>query len=116
MSDDSPTEGVRPSEGDPELLLYDFLKYLATLALLILGAVLSLSGSDSSFSKRNLAIVIFVVAAAALIAIVAADRVVVLRMKGKPVDRTVSWSRGACMWLLTLGTGAFLSNWVNVFE
>ena len=61
MSDDSPTEGVRPSEGDPELLLYDFLKYLATLALLILGAVLSLSGSDSSFSKRNLAIVIFIV-------------------------------------------------------
>ncbi len=116
MSEDSTTQGVKPGENDPELLLYDFLKYLATLGLLILGAVLSLAGTDSGLSKRNLAIVIFAVAAAALIAIVAADRVVVLRMKGKPVDRTVNWSRSVCMWLLTLGTGAFLSNWLNLFE
>lgn len=116
MSDDISTEGVKPDERSSELLLYDFLKYLSTLALLILGAVLSLSGTEGTLSKRNLALVIFVVATAALIAIVAADRIVVLRQKGLPVDRTVNWSRGACMWLLAMGTGIFLSSWLSVFE
>ncbi len=116
MSEEATTAQVKPDERDPELLLYDFLKYLATLALLILGAVLSLSGTDTGMSKRLLAIVIFIVAAAALFAIVAADRIVVLRLQGKPIDRTTQWSRGVCMWLLSLGTGAFLSNWVNAFN
>lgn len=116
MSDEPAPEGVKPDEREPELLLYDFLKYLATIALLILGAVLSLAGTESSLPKFNLALVIFIVASAALLAIVAADRVVVLRMKGKPVDAMVSWSRSLCMWLLTFGTGVFLSNWVNLFQ
>ncbi|WP_373486558.1 hypothetical protein [Blastomonas sp.] len=115
MSDDSATDKIKPDERDPELLLYDFLKYLATLALLILGAVLSLTGTDSALPARNLAIVIIVMATAALVAIVAADRVVVLRLQDKPIDRTVRWSRSACMWLLTFGTGLFLSNWVSIF-
>jgi len=114
MNDD--TDHIKPDDRDAELLLYDFLKYLATIALLILGAVLSLAGTESALPKRTLSIAIFVVASAALIAIVAADRVVVLRGQGKPVDRTVQWSRGACMWLLALGTGVFLSNWVGSFE
>ncbi|MBV7267312.1 hypothetical protein [Erythrobacter ani] len=116
MDNAEETLGVKVDERDPDLLLYDFLKYLATIALLILGAVLSLAAPEIGLSRRRIALIVVVVAAAAFIAIVAADRIVVLRAEGKALDRWVHWSRGACMWLLALGTGFFLSNWINGFD
>ncbi|MBV7255390.1 hypothetical protein KCG44_01185 [Pacificimonas sp. WHA3] len=113
MNDAEETVGLKVDERDPDLLLYDFLKYLATIALLILGAVLSLAGPEAGLTRRKIGLVIIVVAAAAFIAIVAADRIVKLRAKGMALDRWVHWSRGACMWLLALGTGFFLSHWIN---
>lgn len=113
MSDEETKLGIRPDERDPELLLYDFLKFLTSLAILVLGGVLSLASGDMRTQRDGLAIVIVMVALAGVFAATGADGVVRARIGRRPLSRWTRMSRGVSMGLLGAGTGFFLSMWTQ---
>lgn len=115
MSDEE-TPGAAPDQHAPELLLYDFLKYLTTLSILVLGGVLSLNATSVKLPKISLGIVIVCVSVAATVAVTAADALVKARLRGRPIGRMVRWSRNLSLGLLGAGTGAFLSMWTQAIK
>ena len=116
MTDDDAT--VRPRSGDeadPEVLLYDYSKYLLTLALLVLGGVLSLTqGPDAAaISRKSLIVIIVLLAVSGVSSLSAANEVVRARTERRAVRARSRYFSQAAMGTLGMGVGAFLSVWVE---
>jgi hypothetical protein len=107
MDDDSLT---KPDMADGELLLYDYLKWITTLALLTLGGVLSLvQSADIELSNFKIGMVLVPICIAGVTALSGADGLVRKRLGMKS-----GWSKpNQCMHLsigaLGIGVGAFLA-------
>jgi len=112
MSDEE-TPGVAPEPTEAETLQYDFLKFLTTLAILVLGGVLSLAPSKEHLPRGSLVMVMIMVSMAGAVAAIGADGIVAARIAKRPLGRFARLSRGIAMGLLGAGTGFFLSIWTQ---
>ncbi len=119
MSDDiedsvGPATQLAP-ETDPDILLYDYSKYLLTLSMLILGGVLTISqGSDPATRPppATLLTVLVPIAASGFLSLSCLTTIVRSRVTGKPQTRAAAYNQAA-MALLGVGVGAFLFSWIN---
>lgn len=112
MSDEE-TPGVAPDPTEAQTLEYDFLKFLTTLAILVLGGVLTLAPSAKALPRESLVVVMIMVSMAGAIAATGAEAIVAARVAKRPLNRFARWSRGIAMGLLGAGTGFFLSIWTQ---
>ncbi|MBA3880048.1 MULTISPECIES: hypothetical protein [Sphingomonas] len=115
MSDEE-TPQIAPEPNEPDLLVYDFLKYLTTLAILVLGGVLSLNTVGQGLPRNGLVLVMILVSMAGVVAVTGADAIVAARVKSRPLGWMARWSRGLALGLLGAGTGAFLSMWTQALK
>lgn len=115
MSDDE-TPGAAPDPHAPALLLYDFLKYLTTLSILVLGGVLSLNATSVKLPRTGLGLVIACVSVAATVSVMGADAIVQARLRGRAIGWRTRWTRNLALGLLGAGTGAFLSMWTQAIK
>lgn len=119
MSDDiednvGPATQLAP-ETDPEILLYDYSKYLLTLAMLILGGVLTISqGGDPASRPPGLVllIVIIPIAASAFASLSCLATIVQSRITGVPKGGARMLNQIA-MGLMGAGVAAFLMSWID---
>lgn len=103
------------SEHYGESLLYDFAKFLTTLSLLILGGMLTLSGTASAGDLKffNIVFVSGAIALAGILAFSIANALVTARAVGtEPPSYLTKLLKGA-MGLIGLGTGGFLMMWLD---
>ncbi len=112
MNEDA-TEGVKPHEQDPLVLLYDYFKFLTTMSLLLLGGVLSLTDEDRVGSVRQVIVIIAFLAMAGLTALSGADAIVAARRSGRPLPWWTRYMRRVSMGCMGVGTGAFLTMWAE---
>ena len=112
MSDEE-TPGAAPELREPDVLQYDFMKFLTTLAILVLGGALSLAPSKEHLPRGSLVVVMVLVSMAGAVAATGADAIVTARIANRPLGRFARWSRGISMGLLGAGTGFFLSIWTQ---
>lgn len=115
MSDVSDTPITRPGDHDPELLLYDYSKFLLTLALLLLGGVLTLSQGPQGkeLQADQVMIVVIALALSCLCSLSVANDVVRARQSGKAVTRWAPRSGQAAMFFLGGGVATFLLMWLD---
>lgn len=119
MSDDI-EESVGPAtqlapETDPEILLYDYSKYLLTLSMLLLGGVLTISqGGDPAMRPPPLVLLTILVpiAGSGFMSLSCLAAIVGARVKGKP-QKSARWLNQAAMGLLGAGVASFLISWVE---
>ena len=119
MSDDiedsvGPATQLAP-ETDPEILLYDYSKYLLTLSMLLLGGVLTISqGSDPATRPPPLALLTILVpiAASGFLSLSCLATIVDARVKGKP-QKSARWLNQGAMLLLGTGVASFLVSWIE---
>lgn len=110
---------VRPrgvqDDHDPDVLLYDYSKYLLTLALLVLGGVLSLTqgAAAEAIPRKPLIVVVVLLAVSGVSSLSAANEVVRARTEGRAVRARSRYFSQAAMGTLGMGVGAFLSVWVK---
>ena len=117
MTDDDATVRARHGdEADAEVLLYDYSKYLLTLALLVIGGVLSLTqgAGGEAIPRKPLVVVIVLLAVSGVSSLSAANEVVRARTDGRPVRGRSRYFSQAAMGTLGMGVGAFLSVWVEM--
>lgn len=99
-----------PLGGDAQALLYDFFKWITTLALLTLGAVLSLSQSaDLTLSNRDVALVFVPLCIAGVVGLTGAEGVVRNRLNGQKPRLRPTIALWIAVAALGIGVGAFLS-------
>ncbi|MBX9813987.1 MAG: hypothetical protein A4S12_02095 [Proteobacteria bacterium SG_bin5] len=116
MSDEA-TEGAKPDERDTGVLLYDFAKYLSSLALVILGGVVTLtSGAAVKPPARTLALVIGLIAVGGAFAMSTAYSVVRARLGGRALPARPRFNIFLAQALIALGTGAFLASWFRALQ
>lgn len=119
MSDDiedsvGPATQLAP-ETDPEILLYDYSKYLLTLSMLILGGVLTISqGSDAADRPppQVLLTVLIPIAASGFLSLSCLATIVKSRLTGQRQGSARMLNQGA-MALLGAGVAAFLFSWIS---
>jgi len=122
MIEDSET-GVAPRDHAPadrygESLLYDFAKFLISLSLLVLGAMLTLSQAarDGDLKLFNIILVLGALALAAVTAFMVANALVDARSRSKePSPRLPTYLKIATA-LLGIGIGGFLKLWVDTLS
>lgn len=115
MSDAGETPTVKPDDRDPELLLYDYSKFLLTLGLLILGGVLTLVQGPASAKLAGSEVLMVVVplSLSCVCSLSVANDVVRARQKGRAVTRWVAASGQAAMFFLGSGVATFLLLWIR---
>jgi hypothetical protein len=98
---------------DADLLVYDASKYLLTLCLLILGAVLTLSETAvADVPPAALLIVIGFLAISGFLSISCISQVIAARFAGKPARYIRNLNRFALAFL-GAGVGGFMVVWVE---
>lgn len=119
MSDDiedsvGPATQLAP-ETDPEILLYDYSKYLLTLSMLILGGVLTIS-QNADLANRPPPLVLLTIlvpiAGSGFLSLSCLAAIVGARVKGKP-QKTARWLNQGAMLLLGAGVASFLISWIE---
>ena len=111
MDDDSNPPGSRPDAApDGELLLYDFLKHLTSLALLTLGGILIVAGTVDKADVKPIVLiaVLVVVSASGVLSFAGASEIVKKRYTGS-TTHNLDFYRKAAPMLLAIGAGMFLS-------
>ena len=96
-----------------EAMLYDFAKFLTTLALLMLGGVLTVTQTaDRAVAKPPVvAMVVLFIALAGICAISAAGKIAKLQI-GQGTERiTARHALVAAIFFLGMGSGGFLTLW-----
>jgi hypothetical protein len=119
MSDDS-EDSVGPAtqlapETDPDILLYDYSKYLLTLSMLILGGVLTISqGSDPATRPPPVVLISILVpiAGSGFLSLSCLATIVGARVRGKQPKNARMLNQGA-MGLLGAGVASFLISWIK---
>ena len=105
-----------PSDQHRESLLYDYLKHLASLSLITLGGILTISQMDATndISAGNLATAIVLVGAGGGLAFACSTELAAGRYAGKPLSRTFNWSRRIAPGFFVVGIGYALAMFVDV--
>jgi len=108
--DDSRVKPQAGTENYAETLLYDYAKFLTTLALLALGGVLSLSQSDDLDGVRpfSLALVIVSISIGGVSAFSTAYGIVMARAAGKEPSPWLRRYMAVALGGIGIGVGAFL--------
>ncbi len=101
-----------------ESLLYDFAKYLTTLAILALGGVLTLTQTvdRTDIKTFNIVASIIAISLAGTLAVTTANSIAHARSSGQPVPRYLHRYIAAAMALLGLGMGMFLFMWMDTLS
>lgn len=118
MSDDiedsvGPATQLAP-ETDPEILLYDYSKYLLTLSMLILGGVLTISQSTDPAGRPPPTVLLAIlvpIAGSGFCSLSCLSAIVRSRVAGKPQSSAAMLNQAA-MGLLGAGVAAFLVSWI----
>ena len=121
MSDDEPLPAIAPAEAAgtahyAETLLYDFGKYLTSLALLVLGGVLSLADRTAlraPDARLSLTLVLGTIALAAICGLSVAGAIVNARARGGMPPRPLRPTVHLGMLSLGVGVGTFMSGWIK---
>lgn len=110
----SPTLAPIDPAHSPDLLLYDLSKYLLTLCLLVLGGVLTVTGTaDEAPPPATLLVIIASLAISGFLSISCISTIVKARYALQPAPRYVRAVNGLALAFLGAGVGAFLVIWVN---
>ena len=98
-----------------ETLLYDFAKFMTTLSLLVLGAMLTLSGAARAGDLKifNIIFVSAAVALAGICSFMTANSLVDSRARGKEPSPHLSTIMKAATGLIGIGVGGFLMMWLD---
>ena len=117
MNDEESVAPFKPvrADDDPDLLLYDYSKYLLTLALLVLGGVLSLTqgAGGAKLDERLIIIVVVFLAVSGGASLSCANEIVRVRTGRRKRTRLLEVYNQAAMGFLGGGVGAFLFVWVG---
>ena len=109
----------RPSpsgrDGDAELLLYDFFKYLTSLVLLTLGGVLIvMKDFDPEDVKPPMVIAaILVISASGVLSFSGSSEIVRSRYSGTPANRSLKIAQAGAPAILAFGIGLFLAMFID---
>lgn len=113
MEEDAVVKPQAGPETAPDLLVYDLSKYLLSLCLLILGAVLTLGQTqEADIPTPALMLVIGCLAVSGLLSLSCINQVVSSRLKAKPARHIGALNRLA-LGFLGAGVGGFLVIWTN---
>jgi len=98
-----------------ETLLYDFSKFLTTLALLVLGGMLTLSSAARAGDLKlfNIIFVSSAVALAGVCSFITANALVDARAKGREPSPILPNLMKAATALIGMGVGGFLTMWLD---
>ena len=97
-----------------DLVLYDYFKHLTTLALLVLGGILTLALSEEADLKRaDVLIVLAVVSFAGITSFSGASEIARAQFQGNDPKR-IELYRKAAPAILSIGIGMFLMTFTKV--
>ena len=114
MSDE---ETKLPLDADPERygesLLYDYAKFVTTMALLVLGGVLTLTQAAAAgeLPAYNVGLILGSVSIGGVLALSTANALVDARSRQKAPSRWLSLNLKAAMAFIGIGLGVFLYMW-----
>lgn len=110
IEDESRVQPQPGTENYAESLLYDYAKFLTTLALLALGGVLSLSQTDDLQDVRpfNLALVVVSISIGGIFAFALCHGIVSARAADKAPSRWLRYYMTISLAGIGIGLGAFL--------
>jgi hypothetical protein len=109
---------LAPSEQYAEALVYDFAKFMTTLALLALGGVLSMSQGDALEGVKpfKLTIIIGSISIGGIAALSVPVSIATSRLKGKEPTRWLGWNLAIAVGSISLGLGAFLQMFIDAIR
>lgn len=116
MDDDATIPTIAPVDPahSPDLLLYDLSKYLLTLCLLVLGGVLTLTGTAAEAPPpATLLVIIGSLAISGFLSISCISTIVKARYALQPAPPYVRTVNGLALAFLGAGVGAFIVIWVT---
>jgi divalent metal cation (Fe/Co/Zn/Cd) transporter len=120
MMEGEDTTGVSPREQAPdhrygEALLYDFAKFLISLPLLVLGAMLTLSEAarEGDVKLTTIYIIVGALSLTAVIAFSVAHALVDARASGKEPSSRLAVVLKLATGLFGMGVGGFLFMWID---
>lgn len=101
-----------------ETLLYDYAKFVTTLSLIVLGAVLTLSGTaeGKAIPAEMLVLVTASVAGGGVAAVSVANAIVDARVAGRTPSRHLRKAMKLAMGLVGLGVGGFIVIWMDILR
>ena len=118
MSDDSDT--VTPMKAvdagpEPDILLYDYSKFLLTTTLLAFGGVLTLSASDADGGVKPLALIVVLISLflSGFSSIAAIGWIMSARRKGESVPSRAWTAHSIALAALGAGVGSFTVVWLQ---
>ena len=102
-----------PHDRYSEGLLYDYAKFMSTLALLALGGVLSLSqaADASSLPRWKIGFVIGAISLGGVFAFATANALVDARSRGREPSKRLPLQIKAATAAIAIGLGGFLQMW-----
>ncbi|MGZ8346959.1 MAG: hypothetical protein ACXWUP_07610 [Allosphingosinicella sp.] len=107
-----------PHDRYSEGLLYDFSKFMTTLALLALGGVLSLTqaAGDRDLPSWKIGLIIGAISIGGVFALTTANALVDARASGKEPSKRLPLQIKIAMGSIALGLGAFLQMWWKILQ
>ena len=107
-----------PERQDADALLYDWFKHLTSMAVLILGGIVTLVqlSSTAGIKKPVLATVLVVVALSGIMAFSGAEQIVRARLKGESVSPRIQWLMRFSAFFLALGIGGVLQMFMKALK
>ncbi|HZB69443.1 MAG TPA: hypothetical protein VE403_03670 [Sphingomicrobium sp.] len=108
------TPHARYGEG----LLYDYAKFMSTLALLALGGVLSLTqaAGASDLPRWKIGLIIGAISVGGVFALATANALVDARATGREPSKRLPLQIKVAMAAIAVGLGAFLQMWWNTIR
>ncbi|WP_370182517.1 hypothetical protein [Alteriqipengyuania sp.] len=115
MNDDS--EAVTPLKAvdagpEPDILLYDYSKFLLTTTLLAFGGVLTLSGMDGGVRPQALVVALVALLLSGFSSIAVIGWIIAARRKGEAAPNMAWTAHVIAIAALGAGVGAFTVTWL----
>lgn len=112
------TDDDEPLGHDPLARAYDYFKHMTTLSLVTIGGVLGLlKGDGPTLKPLAVGLIIGTIAAGGVVAMAALSALAQVGLRGgaehvAKVRKMLPWMQGAATFLVMLGLGMFLGNFV----